>query len=36
VWEEVRANGHASATRAAEAAIRGTRDALADFSQAPV
>jgi len=36
VWSELRRNGHASATRAAEAASRGVVDALLDFSQSPV
>lgn len=36
VWSELRQNGHASATRAAEAAVRSFADALLDFSQSPV
>lgn len=36
VWREVRENGHASASRAAAAAVRGVRDALVDFAQSPV
>ncbi|WP_342000949.1 glycosyltransferase family 2 protein [Microbacterium sp. LWH7-1.2] len=36
VWSELRRNGHASATRAAEAAARAFADALLDFSQSPV
>ncbi|WP_243076982.1 glycosyltransferase family 2 protein [Microbacterium sp. SS28] len=36
VWAELRSNGHASASRAAAAAVRGVADALLDFSQAPV
>lgn len=36
VWRELRQNGHASASRAAEAARRGFADALLDFSQSPV
>lgn len=36
VWSELRSNGHASASRAAAAAVRGIIDALADFAQAPV
>ncbi|WP_194409124.1 glycosyltransferase family 2 protein [Microbacterium cremeum] len=36
VWREIRENGHASARRAAAAALRGVLDALVDFSQSPV
>ncbi len=36
VWEELRVNGHASATRAAEAAVCAFNDALRDFARTSV